>query len=418
MFHLVRTMPAHAKNQVTKLYVHQNKTMEQAATTDARERDPSYRFSVQQENLLASLWDEWIQLESRSQLRFPFAKPWWTRHWQKHFAQQRLMIRDDFWCLTVRDQQHRLRAVVPMILTQRPGHGPFRLRILRMIGADPNVTEISGPICAPEDQSDVVMAVIEYLHDRASEWDVLSIGGLSCSAVAAAKNCGRLAHSTSATPDYWLSLTGDWDSFRTSLGRNIKESLRKCYNSLKRDGHAFEFHVLSKAEDMPAALTEFFRLHAARATLSDTIMHRDVFIHPRSKCFLAACLNEAVTLGEAYVFQMLIGGAVVATRIGFKHDNQLYLYFSGYDPAWRQYSVMTTLLAETLKWAIAADIKLVNLSIGNDISKQRWHPQETLFHEVRFLSPTLRGKLLGSFYFQFSTSPAELKKWLPFVRRY
>jgi len=387
-------------------------------TTGEQQGDLSRPLTVHHEHSIEALWDEWTQLESRCELRLPFAKPWWSRNWREHFAQHRTMIKDNFWWLAVRDRKNQLRAVVPMVLTQRPGSGPFCLRILQMVGADPNVTEISGPICAPEDHVEVVQTLLAYLHERRSEWDILSVSGINTDAITTLKDLIAPARCIRAKPDYWLLLPGDWDSFRAGLGRNIKESLRKCYNSLKRDGHAFEFRVLRQTDEIIAALPEFFRLHAARAALSDTIEHRDVFSHPRAKAFLRACLQDAAALGNACVFQMWVGDTLVATRLGFRHDDQLYLYFSGYDPAWRQYSVMTTLLAETLKWAIASNFRLVNLSPGKDVSKLRWHPQETLFHETQFLSPTWRGNFFGATYLSLARSTRAITKWLPFIGRY
>ena len=51
-----------------------------------------------------------------------------------------------------------------------------------------------------------------------------------------------------------------------------------------------------------------------------------------------------------------------------------YMYFSGYDLAWSRYSVMTTLVAEAMQWAIAHRMRLFNLSTGADVSKTRWRP--------------------------------------------
>jgi CelD/BcsL family acetyltransferase involved in cellulose biosynthesis len=99
-------------------------------------------------------------------------------------------------------------------------------------------------------------------------------------------------------------------------------------------------------------------------------------------------------VGGALVFQLLIEGKVVATRIGFRSGRSLYLYYSGYDPELSRYSVMTTLLAETLKWAIERQLATVNLSFGNDVSKTRWRPESVSFHEARWASPSSRGRFL------------------------
>jgi CelD/BcsL family acetyltransferase involved in cellulose biosynthesis len=70
------------------------------------------------------------------------------------------------------------------------------------------------------------------------------------------------------------------------------------------------------------------------------------------------------------------------------------MYFAGYDPTWRRYSVMTILMSEIIKWAIANKFQRVNLSTGNDQSKLRWKPDEIVFHNAVQVSPTRRARLV------------------------
>jgi hypothetical protein len=62
----------------------------------------------------------------------------------------------------------------------------------------------------------------------------------------------------------------------------------------------------------------------------------------------------------------------------------MYLYYSGFDPTYRRYSVMTRVLAESIKYAIAEGINSINLSTGIDVSKTRWSPQATTYRAVEF----------------------------------
>jgi len=72
----------------------------------------------------------------------------------------------------------------------------------------------------------------------------------------------------------------------------------------------------------------------------------------------------------------------VASRIGFKLGDTLYLYYSAFLPKWGDYSVMTTCVAEAIQYAIAQGWKTVNLSTGTDVSKTRWAPQNVRYGEV------------------------------------
>src|SRR5262249_42032154 len=74
-----------------------------------------------------------------------------------------------------------------------------------------------------------------------------------------------------------------------------------------------------------------------------------------------------------------IAKETVASQVGFLGGRELYLYYSGYDPAWRKYSVMTTLMVEIMRWGISQRLSAVNLSTGRDLSKLRWRPKEIKF---------------------------------------
>jgi len=52
------------------------------------------------------------------------------------------------------------------------------------------------------------------------------------------------------------------------------------------------------------------------------------------------------------LFALKIGAEIVAMRIGFVVGDGLYLYYSGFDPKWWEFGVMTTTMAEAIKYAI------------------------------------------------------------------
>jgi CelD/BcsL family acetyltransferase involved in cellulose biosynthesis len=101
----------------------------------------------------------------------------------------------------------------------------------------------------------------------------------------------------------------------------------------------------------------------------------------------------------------------VAARIGFVVGNSLYLYYSGFDPAWGKYGVMTTALAESIKHAIAEGLATVNLSTGTDVSKTRWGPRTVSFGEAVQVARSLKSQLAYSVY-QHARSGATQDTWM------
>jgi CelD/BcsL family acetyltransferase involved in cellulose biosynthesis len=155
---------------------------------------------------------------------------------------------------------------------------------------------------------------------------------------------------------------------------------------------------MERLEECPALLDRFFDLHAARSAMPSSVRHCDAFATPRSRVFLSDYARRAAELGSLRIFQIEIGGKVIAARVGFLLGEELYLYYSGYEPAWGRYSVMTTVVAETVKWAIDRGLKIVNLSYGKDVSKTRWRPTEVVLRHGVTLSPSTRGKLAFEAY--------------------
>jgi Acetyltransferase (GNAT) domain len=311
-----------------------------------------------------------------------------------------LFVRDTFFAHTVYDSNSKLLAIAPMMITHRPSRGPLRLKGLSFFGADPNnMTEIRGLACRPADQQRVITALSKHFGAVADEWDWIGWSWLNQGTdgfytIDDSISLGRITDK----PDYYLLLPGTWDELKSNLPRNIKQSLRKCYNSLKRNGHAFALRVVDRPEDTIAALQRFFNLHGARAQLKDTVWHRDVFKSPRSQLFLTDFACDMAKRGCLRIFEIELGGAVVATRIGFVFGKELYLYYSGYHPDWGKYSIMTTLIAEAIKWAILNWLEIVNLSTGTDVSKTRWSPKKVTYRQAIQFSASLHIQLIHAAY--------------------
>jgi len=327
--------------------------------------------------------------------RLPFRTSTWLSLWWRHYREQRFLVNDRFFVHTLRDESGTLRALAPLMLTERPGAGPLRARTLAFFGADKNITELRGLVCAPELEGPAVRSLLSHVNGCAEQWDWFTWNGVRRGSEAYQALDGEANyHWTRETTDYVLPLPTSWEEFRASRSRNIKESLRKCYNSLKRDGHDFHFRVVSDPLELPAALTRFMALHALRAEASELVPHANVFAEHRARDLLydiAAAPTEALSLR---VFQLSIAGQVVAARVGFVLEDELYLYFSGYEPAWGKYSVMTTTVAETLKWAIEQRIRSVNLSPGTDVSKTRWGAAPIALQNGVLVSPERRSQLV------------------------
>jgi CelD/BcsL family acetyltransferase involved in cellulose biosynthesis len=342
---------------------------------------------------LLDLKAEWLALEARVGAELPFQTWEWAVAWWRHLREDSRAVRDELRVCVVRDRFEAVIAVAPLMLTERPSFGPVRLRQLQFMGADPNITEVRTMLCLPELEEECCRLLRVHFAEHADTWDWISWEGLCRST--SDQNDSFKAEDKST---FVLNLASDWQTMKGRLNRNIKESLRKCYNSLRRDGLTYALETLEDADAIDSAMSDFFRLHAKRASQKDTVRHADVFASAEARAFLLEVCHALAERGVTRMFRLRVNGRVVATRIGFQIGPKLYLYYSGWDAAYGRYSVMTTLLAEIIKDAISRGSTAVNLSTGNDVSKTRWGPEQVVYHSRVQVAPRLSAR---AHYFGF-----------------
>ena len=339
---------------------------------------------------------EWRILEQHSD--YPFSSFDWAISWWQQLREDKLGVKDALSLRTLRTKQGQLVAVAPMLVSRRPSVGPLCVRQLQFFGADPNITELRGLVALPEWRGEAYRALVQHALDHTDDWDSMLLNGITpdveLGALATSPDFNWLYQLT----DHELQLPGSWEAFRGGLSRNIKESLRKCYNSLKRDKLAFRLDVAETPAQLAPALERFFELHAARAGLAGAVHHWDVFRAPEARSFLMDVCRRFAERGCLRIFQLVIDDKVVAVRVGFVAGGCLYLYYSGYDPAFANYSVMTTCVAEAIRYAIEHGFSRVNLSTGSDVSKTRWNPTARVSRAATLSSPSMRSKLTHRVY--------------------
>jgi CelD/BcsL family acetyltransferase involved in cellulose biosynthesis len=337
----------------------------------------------------------WRALEERVQPATPFTTFDWASAWWDHLRESRFQVRDRLDIRAMWSCSGQLIGVAPLITTFRPGLEPLAFRQLHYLGPDPNITELRVALGRPDDLRQSYPALLDDLRASAGAWDFLTLGYAAKEADLEAAMRERFAHVVSVReiPSFHVKLPSTWAEFKAGLGRNIKESMRRCINAPKRDGIDLRFEVISEREEVAPAVDEFLRLHGARAEWDVAVKHRNVFETPSARHFLVDVCERFADRKAFRLFRIRTGGVTVAARIGFVLGDLLYLYYSGFEPSFGRYSVMTTVVTEAIRYAIQEGFRSVSLSTGRDPSKLRWSPIETLHREVTVVSPSFRGWL-------------------------
>ncbi|MCU6434326.1 GNAT family N-acetyltransferase [Undibacterium sp. Jales W-56] len=326
----------------------------------------------------------WRALEQQLTQVLPFQTYDWNRCWWRTFAVRSLLRRDQLAIIALYDQD-RLVALAPLLISRIGIAGVTLYRYIRPFGSDPNLTEIRIPLALPGYQAALMQAVLDLQQQHStgmSECQLIADQAQAEAALAQRPFLQALDQRT--IPNFILPLAGDWEHFRIGLKRNIKESIRRCYNSLARAQLSPRLQVLQGRIAISAQLDLFYTLHGVRAAAETTVKHPDYFLHPQHKQFIGALLDSPFA-ERMQLFCLHVGQNIVAVRLGFLMGDELYLYYSGYDLAFAKYSVMTTLLVEVIRWSMEQKLQRINLSVGEDVSKTRWGPELTEYVEIQFV---------------------------------
>ncbi|MBB4197317.1 hypothetical protein CCR94_16975 [Rhodoblastus sphagnicola] len=320
---------------------------------------------------LQALAPEWQRLFGAMTLRTPSKSPLWQLTWWKHFgARPSALARHEMRVFVLRDDGGQLVAVAPMMRTRRPGFGPGLFSELQFFGADPYVTQLRGPVCRRERLPEVCARLAAHVKTL-QDCDFVQWRGMAPGS--SREDC--IVQPQLEDVDSVLPMAESWDAFHAALPKKTRKHLRKSQNDLCADNVHYAFGVTTAPEAACDSLQRFYALHARRAALKDVTSHPNVFDGARSRAFLDDYCGRMACNGDLRLFEIRVGGEIVAIRLGFALGDELYLYFSGYDPDYGRYSIMTTLMAETLRWAHEQNVRLVNLSSGIDRSKTRFRPE-------------------------------------------
>ena len=368
---------------------------------------------------VAALRPCYERLQQATGNTLPFALHDWHLAWCRHFLNCNPRIRDEPLFYVVRDSEGACVALLPFIVSRRRV-GPLSIVSVDLLGADPAITEIRAPMIVPGYELLTAHAVQHRLA-KTGNWDWIHWSGISAAFGEALGTDGRLRW-LAPLSDFVLDLAPSWEEFRRGLKRNIRESLRHCYNSLRRDGHEYELQVIDSGPELRRNLDRFIELHVMRANLASAVPHANRFASRISRDFLYDVCERLSKSGTLRLFQLKIASHIVATRIGFAVGDCLYLYYSGYDPAWARYSVMTTTVAETVKYAIEHGFKTVNLSPTKDLSKMRWSPREIVYPCAYQQGARLRSRLARRAYVKARSGTGLqsrlLQRWIPARRNW
>jgi CelD/BcsL family acetyltransferase involved in cellulose biosynthesis len=275
--------------------------------------------------VLASEWDGLVRQTAEP---LPFVTPAFQRVWLKHFqdgAELRL--------ITAREGE-RLIGVAPLLL--RDGCVEF-------VGHY-SICDYMDIACAPGFERAFGERLLASLAaDGCGSLDLRGLVETSPTRealLAAAPAAGYHATLEDEALSPSVELPGTWDEYLARLSKHDRHELRRKLRRLEGAG-GVELRIVTAAEEAAERLETLFHL------MRISNHHKEEFLaRPGMQAFFREMVAAMAEAGMIRFYFLTFDGQPVASVLNFDLGGQLYMYNSGYDPAYAHYAV--GLMSKTL----------------------------------------------------------------------
>lgn len=276
-------------------------------------------YSIEVENF-SSLEKPWQELLPACATKNIFLTPQWQKAWWQEFGGGKELL-----LLSLR-RDGELVAIAPLM---RQGE------MISFIGDNDVCDYMDFIVCQGRQRASLAL-ILDYLEFI--NWHSLDLHSLLPSSIAfsyftpLARERGHLVEITREDVSPQVILPKSWEEYLSHLARKDRHELRRKLRRLSRVKSA-HYYTVEDRERLSQDLEDFFRLFK----LSDG--EKGEFMTSQMRGFFKAMASSLAEKGYLRLSFLELDGVRAASAICFDYENELYLYNSGYDPAYASLAV-------------------------------------------------------------------------------
>jgi CelD/BcsL family acetyltransferase involved in cellulose biosynthesis len=331
--------------------------------------------------------EEWSALfRDQPDLANPFLDPTWIIAWYRHFADES----DHMFLLVRHETTGALVGVAPLFYRRIGFAGLTFARYVRLAGAGGlTPLEIPGVLTAAGFEREVTRSLVTFTLRAKGDWFETSLtpsqGWFEPEWMLDSGQPVTFSEHRHVRACVVLRLEDTWEKTRGRLKRNVKESVRRSQNRLKKDGRDWRINLLTDRALDAAAVDRFLGLHRARSDAPQAgVYHHNAYSDPATQRFVREVLPVLGKQGAATLFELELERRVVASQLVLHAPGCSYVHSSGFDPQIWDFGPVTLLHSKVVQHAIERGDRYVNFSPGPTVSKLRWSEELWSTHDFAY----------------------------------
>ncbi len=272
-------------------------------------------------------------------LRHEYLHTWWQTRGGGEWKQARL-------ALVCAEDNGRLSGIAPFFLTQHEN------RVALMFLGSIEISDFLDLIVRPADLPPFVAGLLDFLSgsDLARGWEALDLYNLpehspAIPALRAeAKRSGWTAETQILQPAPYIPLPGNFETYLAGIDKKQRHEIRRKMRRAAESGRNVGWHIVQDEQTLEAEIEAFLGLMAHDP-------EKAAFLTDVMRSQMRAAVHAAFQHGWLQLAFLEIDGQKACGYLNFDYANKIWVYNSGINPAFMEFSPGWVLLGHLLEWA-------------------------------------------------------------------
>jgi len=318
-------------------------------------------------NEFESLADEWNNLLTCCSashvpfLRHEYLDTWWKTLGGGEWEHGELYI------VTGRNGKGELIGIAPLFFTNNLENRPA----LMLMGSI-EISDYLDVLVGTEDAAQFMGALFELLSaDQAAGWEILDLYNIiedspTLPALkAAAEGRGWSYEQKNIQHCPYIPLPGDWDAYLAGIRKKQRHEIRRKMRRAQEFAVPVNWYIVEDESKLDGEIDDFLDLMAQDP-------EKDKFLSDAMRSQFRAAAQVAFRAGWLQLAFLNVGNQKAAGYMNFDYDGHIWVYNSGINFDFREYSPGWVLLGHLLKWANDNERKIFDFLRGDESYKYRF----------------------------------------------
>lgn len=321
-------------------------------------------------NAFDALFDrrsEWNALRNDSPsdnpfLTFEYQQSWWETRGGGEWPQSSQLV------LVAGFEDETLVGIAPLFHAKNHLGKPA----LMFVGAV-EVSDYLDFIARPADLPEFIQGLIDYLKSDPSvpKWECLDFHNILGDSPTLeilkeeADQRGWSHQQTLLQPAPYILLPADYDTYLASLDKKKRHEIRRKLSNLARSSHVEALTIVDDPQTLPEGTQAFIDLMAQDPNKRD-------FLTAPMQQHLHNTAQVAFDAGWLQLAFLTLDGQKAAANMAFNYKDRLWLYNSGWEWEFRDFSPGWVLLVRLIQWAIENNITELDFMRGDESYKYKF----------------------------------------------